>query len=134
MAVGVISGGSAAIAFPLVTLDANLSDDTLAVIAQVGATLLVAYAVEAGWFIKASSTRGRDRENWIGVVTAIGLSSAVGITFAIAFIDLTTTAFIEALASAWMIFSLVLLGALVAVMPYVLYEWVHVIHTEYPDE
>lgn len=131
-----ILGGSIAIALIIVGLDVRgeLSDDALAAIAQVGATLLVAYAVEMSWLIKTSKVRGGNRENWVGFVVGIGLCSALGIVFAIAFIGQASTSFIEAFAATRMIFSLGFLGLLVAFLPYVLYEWVHAIHTDYSDE
>lgn len=136
VAVAFMLGGSVLVALMIVGLEvrSEISDDALGTIAQVGATLLVAYAVEMSWFIKASRTRGTDRENWVGFVTGIGISSAVGIGIAIAFIGQKSTGFLEAFACTWMIFSLGLLGLLVASLPYFLYEWVHAIHTDYSDE
>lgn len=129
-------GGSVVVALMIVGLEvrSGISDDALGAIAQVGATLLVAYAVEMSWLIKASRTRGKDRENWVGFVTGIGISSAVGTGVAIALIGQKSTGFVEAFAGTWMIFSLGLLGLLVAFLPYFLYGWVHAIHTDYSDE
>lgn len=129
-------GGSVAIALGVVGFNAGfeISDDALAAISQVGATLLVAYAVEMSWFVKASRARDKNREDWVGFVTGVGLCSAVGIGVAIASIGRESTNFFEALAGTWMLFSLGLLGLLVASLPYFLYEWVHTLHTEYSDE
>jgi len=44
----------------------SFSSEALSDIAQIGATLLVAYAVEMAWFVKESRVRGRKRENWVG--------------------------------------------------------------------
>jgi cytochrome bd-type quinol oxidase subunit 2 len=137
VAVGFMAGGAATIALILVVVQADfsLSDDALSAIAQIGATLLIAYALETSWFVKESRARGSKRENWLGFVTGIGICSALGVVIAIAFIGYEgTLSFLQAFAAVWMLFSLGFLALLVALLPYVLYEWVHTVHTEYPDE
>lgn len=137
VAVGFMAGGAIAVALFIVGLDANfrLSDEALSAMAQIGATLLIAYAVETSWFIKESRVRGSKRENWVGFVAGIGVCSAFGVAFAIALLEHHGPSnFLEAFAGMWMLFSLGFLALLVALLPYVLYEWAHTIHTEYPDE
>ena len=120
----------------LVGFDAHftLSDEALSDLAQIGATLLVAYAIETSWFVKESRTRGRERENWVGFAAGIGISSVIGIAIAIALVGVKSSGFLAALGVTWTFFSLGFLAVLVACWPYVIYEWVHDIHAEYSDE
>jgi drug/metabolite transporter (DMT)-like permease len=113
----------------------SFSSEALSDIAQIGATLLVAYAVEMAWFVKESRTRGRKRENWVGFVAGIGFSSALGIMSAVALVSHEGSSnFLEAVGLVWTLFSVGLLGLLVALLPYLLYDLVHTLHAEYPDE
>lgn len=113
----------------------RLSSEALSDIAQIGATLLVAYAVEMAWFVKESRTRGRKRENWVGFVAGIGFSSALGIMSAVALVSHRgPSTFLEAVGLVWTLFSVGFLGILVALLPYLLHDLVHTLHVEYPDE
>lgn len=111
------------------------SEALLTSIAQVGATLLVAYGVEISWFLKESRKRGTDRENWVGIASGVGLSGVLGIGCALA-IGGTGGDFtlIQEFALAWSIISVSLLGLLAALGPLAVYEWSHTVHTEYPDD
>jgi threonine/homoserine/homoserine lactone efflux protein len=136
-AVGFMTGSLAAMAMLTVGLevDLRLSNQALSSIAQIGATLLIAYAVETSWFIKQSRIRDSGRENWVGFVTGVGISSAFGIAFAVALINRHgSPSFLESAVAMWTLFSTGFLALLVALLPYFLYEWVHAINTEYPDE
>lgn len=136
-ALGLMTGGAVAIALFLIGIQADfgLSDEALSATAQIGATLLIAYAVETCWFIKESRSRGSNSENWIGFVSGLGVCSALGVFIALAFIGYEgSLSFLQAFAAVWMIFSLGFLALLVALLPYLLYEWVHAIHTDYPEE
>jgi hypothetical protein len=136
-AVGVTACGSLAIAMPMVGFSADpyFSDEALSAMAQIGATLLIAYAVETCWFIKESKVRGRERENWVGFVAGVGVCSSLGLVLAVALLGNGHMAdLLEAYAAAWALFSLGFLAAIVALLPYVLYEWVHMIHAEYSDD
>jgi cytochrome bd-type quinol oxidase subunit 2 len=135
-AFGLMSAGTACVAAVLVGADAQftLSNEALSDLAQIGATLLIAYAIETSWFVKESRTRGRERENWIGFVAGIGLSSVIGIAIAIALVGAKSSSFLATLGVTWMLFSLGFLSVLVACWPYVIYSWVHSIRAEYSDE
>jgi hypothetical protein len=136
-AVGLIGSGAAGFAALVVFSHAHLhlSDEALSDMAQIGATLLVAYAVEMSWFVKESRARGSKRENWIGFVAGIGGCSALGIAIAVALVgDQGSARFIQALGALWMLFSLGFLLGLVGVLPYLLYEMAHSLRTEDPDE
>jgi hypothetical protein len=135
-AIGLMTGGAATVAMFLVGVDADfaLSDEALSDIAHLGATLLVAYAVEISWFVKESSNRGSRSENWLGFVVGIGVSSALGIAIAVALVGRESSGFLASMGATWMLFALGLLALLVATLPYLLYELAHAARTEYPDE
>ncbi|MGN6587678.1 MAG: hypothetical protein ACTHKT_09445 [Solirubrobacterales bacterium] len=131
MAVGAFSIAGAIVLEGHITL----SSEALSDIAQIGATLLVAYAIEMSWFVKESKTRGRRRENWVGFVAGIGFCSALGILSAIALVTPRDPSnFLAVAGIVWTIFSIGFLGFLVALLPYLLYDLVHALHAEYPDE
>jgi hypothetical protein len=104
-------------------------------LAQVGATLLVSYAIEISWLLKESGARSARRENWVGFVAGVGCSGLAGIASALVLAGhhgrLT---WIEEMAVAWSFLSLLMLGFLVASLPLLIYEWAHDLRTEYSDE
>jgi drug/metabolite transporter (DMT)-like permease len=104
-------------------------------LAQIGATLLIAYTVETSGLIKALHIRGGDHENWVGFVGGLGICGLLGIAFALMLSghsgDLGT---VEEIGFVWAACSIGILGVLVASMPFLIYEWTHAVHTEYPDE
>jgi hypothetical protein len=101
-------------------------------LAQVGATLLVAYAVETSWFVKVSHARGGDRENWVGFAAALGVSGVLGIGSALALSGHGdgSRSWIEEFGFGWSVSSLGLLGLLVGLLPLFLYEWSHSVRNE----
>jgi hypothetical protein len=104
-------------------------------VAQIGATLLVADAVQTGWFLQNSRKRGADRENWIGVMAGLSGCALIGITIALLLSDHQGSyAWFEQIGFGWVVVSLFLLGASIALQPLTTYEWVHSLSTEYPDE
>ncbi len=104
-------------------------------LAQIGATLLVAYGVEISWAVKASRARGADHKIWIGFVAALALCGLVGIGVALALSDphgsLTTP---ERFLFSLSVGSIGLLGAVVALTPVIAYDWAHSLRAEYTDE
>lgn len=115
---------------------ATLAPRILSDMAQIGATLLVAFAVESSWLVKQSRRRGSSSENWIGFVAGLGACGAMGIAFAVALLGHKHGPFdhLEHWAASWSVFSVALLAGLVGSLPYALYEWAHALRTEYPDE
>ncbi|HET8814012.1 MAG TPA: hypothetical protein VFM51_03565 [Solirubrobacterales bacterium] len=113
----------------------RLSGDFFATAAQLGATLLVAYALESGAMIKALRRRGRNQEMLVGFISALGLSGMIGVAISLMLSEhggrLST---LELVASAFSLSAIGLLGALVALQPLLIYEWSHAATTEYPDE
>ncbi|HEY6144825.1 MAG TPA: hypothetical protein VIV13_01015, partial [Solirubrobacterales bacterium] len=80
-------------------------------LAQIGATLLVAYAVQTGWVVQNSRKRGGDRENWVGMASGIGCCTLVGVFVALCLsphqesLDL-----LEGFGFAWAVISIGFLG------------------------
>jgi hypothetical protein len=105
-------------------------------LAQVGATLLVAFAVEVSWALKVSTRRGRDSANWAGFGAGLGACGVVGIACALALSAHGTDALSvhEEFAFAWSAASLGMLGLFAGIFPLVAYEWAHAVRTEYPNE
>jgi hypothetical protein len=104
-------------------------------LAQVGATLLVAYALQIGWVLENSRKRGVNRENWVGLTMGLACSALVGIGIALALstrsgaLDLA-----QGFGFAWTVVSVAMLGVSVALAPWAMYHWTHSFNTEYPDE
>jgi hypothetical protein len=130
-----VIGLCAVVSFPFFWAYAAAPGETFGDIAQIGATLLVAYAVETSWWLKTSRKRGARRENWVGFVVGIGLGGFLGIASAVALSAHDGSLnWIEAFGLAWSAVSLLLLGLLVATLPLLIYEWTHYLQTDNPDE
>jgi uncharacterized membrane protein YfcA len=110
-------------------------DRTCALLAQIGATLLIAYAVQMSWVLQVSRRRDSDRENWVGLATGIGVCALIGILMALALADHHESLnWLEAFAFGWVVVSNALLGIWIAFQPWAMYHWTHSLNTEYPDE
>lgn len=110
-------------------------DRTSAALAQIGATLLVAYAVQMSWVLKVSRIRGSDRENWVGITTGVGACALSGILVSLALAGHHEPYnWLEAFAFGWAVIGTALLGIWIAFQPWAMYHWTHMFNTEYPDE
>jgi hypothetical protein len=113
----------------------NLSGEFFRTVAQLGATLLVAYALESGTMIKTLRKRGKSQEELVGFVSALGLGGITGVATSLVLSEhgghLST---FELVACAYSLSAIGMLGVLVALQPVLIYEWVHAANTEYPDE
>lgn len=104
-------------------------------LAQIGATLLVAYAVQTGWVIQSSGKRGADRENWVGMTAGVGCCALTGIFAGLCLsphresLDL-----FESFGFAWAVTSIAFLGIWTALQTWAMYDLAHAFNTEYPDE
>jgi len=104
-------------------------------LAEINATLLVAYAVQASWVLKASRKRGSDRENWVGVTTGVGFCALAGIVISLALAGHEESYnALEAFAFGWAVTGTALLGVWIALQPWAMYHWTHWFSTEYPDD
>jgi hypothetical protein len=124
-----------ALVFPAVSRFVHEPSATLCGnLAQIGATLLVAYALEMSWVLKISRRRSRGRENWVGVVSGFGLCALAGIGVALGLEDHAGFGTFAQLAFSWSAASIGFLGALIAVIPVLVHEWTHTLTVEYSDE
>jgi hypothetical protein len=104
-------------------------------LAQLGATLLVAFVIETGSLIRGLGRRGRNPETLVGLLSGLGSCGLFGVAVAWSLSQHSGALQpLEEIGFAWSIGSIGLLGGLVAVMPYMMYDWVHAARTEYPDE
>jgi len=110
-------------------------DETAGFLAQIDATLLVAYAVQMSWVLKASRKRGANRENWVGLTTGIGFCALLGIIVALALAGHDESFnWLEAFAFGWVVVATLLLGSWIAFQPWAMYFWTHQFNTEYPED
>lgn len=131
-----VVAGSLAL-LPLVNAtDLTPTPGLLRSLAQIGATLLVAYAVEVSWLLKVSADRGESLASWIGYMTGIGASGLLGLALALLLSEHggDSLSLVAQYAVGWVLVSLFLLGLLVALLPLLVYESAHAAGTESPDE
>lgn len=104
--------------------DLRLSADLPAAMAQVGAALLVAYAVETSWVLKASRLRTARRRSWVGFTAAVGSAGLLGIAVCLVLAeDGGVSGLLAEVAFLWSAVSLLLLGLIVALAPFFAFEW-----------
>jgi len=99
--------------------------DVLQSLAQIGATLLVAYAVETSWAVKSGGPLGADQQ-WMGVVMGIGAAGLGGIALALALSERLAAGhwiWIDQLLFGWVAGSLTILGCLVVSLPDLTDSW-----------
>lgn len=131
----VVFGGCIGFAFASNGLIPIPSGHFFVSLAQIGATLLVADAVQIGWFLQNSRKRGADSENWAGVMAGLSSCALIGITISLLLAEHQGRyTWIDRMGFGWVVMSLFLLGVLIALQPLTTYEWTHSLHTEYPDE
>ena len=133
--VAAISGATLISFSGLVLMDLSVPPETLGAGAQIGATLLIAYAVETSWWLKSSRIRGSDRENWVGYAAGVGACAFLGVLIAL-WLSAGSGHLnaIEKLGFAWALLTMAVLGGLVSTLPLLIYEWTHHLQAEYPDE
>jgi hypothetical protein len=133
--VGMMLGATILCSFFTHRYAAKPSQGLCSALAEIGATLLIAYTLSVNWVHEKNAKRGAHRESWAAGVAAIGMSGLVGIATAFALIDsgrpLTWAA---SFGLAWALVSIVLLGVWIALLPWTMYGWIHWFSTEYPDE
>ena len=86
--------------------------------------------------LATAAVRRENRESWVGIVTGIGCCGLLAIATALALAGGLGEhyAAAEKLAVAWTFVSLGMLGLIVALLPYAMYEWTHMLRAEYSDE
>jgi hypothetical protein len=131
------ANAAAAAAALLVVCFWNLAPtpETSASLAQIGATLLVAYAVEANWLLKRSHVRSKSRQNWVGFASGTAFCGVLAIGTALVLSsEAQSHALTQRLLLAWTVASFFFLGVFVALSPSLVYEWTHQLDTGGPDE
>jgi hypothetical protein len=96
------------------------SEGFLQSLAQIGATLLIAYAVETGWFVKATTARGADHDWWLGFMIGTGAAGLGGIGLALGLSERLIAGhwiWADKLLFGWSLGSLTLLGCLIVSLP-----------------
>lgn len=133
--IGWIAVATSASSLSLLWARPHVPPETFDAGAQIGATLLIAYAVETSWWLKSSRIRSSNRENWVGFTAGTGACAFLGVVIALWLStgtgDLNA---LETLGFAWATMTLLLLGGLVATLPLLIYEWTHHLQAEYPEE
>lgn len=110
--------------------------DTSGSLAQIGATLLVAYGVETNWLLKRSHVRSKSRQNWVGFASGIAFCGLFGIGTALALASEAQPphTLLHRFLFAWTLASTFFLGAFVALSPSLVYEWTHQLNAGQADE
>ncbi len=130
---GLAEGGGVVGCFGLAVLllvafaDPRPSAGLLENLAQVGATLLIAYVVEISWLVKAArSTSAEERENRLGAFVGVGASGLIGIGLALALVERASIgqwSGLNDLEFGWVVGSLSTLGIVVVLQPILVHEW-----------
>lgn len=95
-------------------------------VAQIGATLLIAFAIEASWLVKVSDRRSAKREEWIGFVSGLGVLGFSGVVASLALAEHIRSGhdnWLGHLGFAWVVSTLLALGLIVAIQPSTVYAW-----------
>jgi hypothetical protein len=111
---------------PLALLIPVPSDRLFESAAQIGATLLIAFAVEIGWVVKESDRQEAQREEWVGFVSSLGSAGFSGILVSLALVEHLSAGhenWLDRFGFAWVLASLLLLGIFVAIQPATTYAW-----------
>jgi hypothetical protein len=106
--------------------EAYPSSELMRSIAEVGATLFVAWIVQATWMSTQSERHGDDRENWLGGTAGLGIAGLVGIAISLlvaAHREAGHGSFLDWLGIWWGTVSLSALGFLVALYPVIAARW-----------
>ena len=94
--------------------------------AQIGATLVIAFAVEVTWLVNKSHPRGGPPEEWVVFVSFLGLMGLSGVGISLALVEHLIAGhenWLDRLGFAWVLASLLLLGAIVALQPATVHVW-----------
>ena len=106
-----------------------------ALLAQIGAALLIAYCVQMSWVVRVTVARNAFYERWIGFVTGLGVLGLSGIAAAVVLADRDAADSVarDALLC-WSMASIAILGGLVAFSPALIYDWRRQLFSELDDD
>ncbi|MET0558298.1 MAG: hypothetical protein ABW065_06465 [Solirubrobacterales bacterium] len=109
-------------------LSVRPSAATLESTAQIGATLLVAYALEISWLIRASRRRPlAERQDRMGAFTTMGAAAALGIAISLALAEQSLRhdwTWLDRFGFGWVVVSLFVLGLMIVMQPWMTHEWI----------
>jgi hypothetical protein len=110
---------------PLAVLAERVSAELLRYMAAIGATLLIAYAIEMSAVVRVDYVRTPIRENWIGFIVGIGFCGLMAIILSLALGERAVKHWLWAdqAAFAFAAGALFMLGLLVTLLPSLHYEW-----------
>jgi len=95
------------------------SPELLRTISLVGASLVLAYVVEAVWLV-GRVERDDEFEEWLGFVTGAGIAGFLGVVFALLLAEHRAVGhsnFIDEIGAAWVAVSLFILGSVLVIQP-----------------
>jgi hypothetical protein len=99
----------------------------LSSLAEIGATLLIAYVIEISWLVRASRTRRlEERESRLGALTGVGYAGLLGIGASLALSERATAhhwTWLDGLGFGFAVGSLAMLGLMVVMQPMLTHEW-----------
>jgi hypothetical protein len=105
------------------------SAGTLRSASEICATLLIAYAIEVSWLIRASRRRDlEERESRLGAFTAVGAAAALAVLFSLILADRLEAGhwiLIDDFGLGWVVASLFMLGIMVVMQPWMTHEWMY---------
>jgi Kef-type K+ transport system membrane component KefB len=110
----------------LAVLAARPSGELLRDMAVIGATLLIAYAIEMSAVVRVERVRTPNRENWIGFVVGSGVSGLIAIIISLGLAERAEVnhwIWLDQAAFAFAAMAFLGLGLLVALLPWLHYEW-----------
>jgi hypothetical protein len=95
-------------------------------IAEIGATLLVAWAVEATWMASNNRRQGDKREDWLGSIAGFGVCGLLALVVALVVAEHRAANhgnFLDDIGLWWSVVALFTLGALVVMHPVIVERW-----------
>lgn len=95
------------------------SPELLRTMALIGASLLLAYVVEAVWLVTRVEVDD-EYEEWLGFVTGVGVAGFLGVVFALLLSEHRAVGhsnFVDELGTAWAAISLLILGGVLVLQP-----------------
>lgn len=108
----------------------------LLAIAGIGATLLVAYSIEAAAVSRKSFSRSQGNEAWLGSLVGAGTAGLIGLVIALGLAERASVdhwGMADDMAFALAVGSLLLLALVVVLFPWLSHEWVRIGHFDSDD-
>lgn len=102
------------------------SPDLMRSIAEIGATLLVAWTVEAAWMATNNAREGDEREDWLGSIAGFGICGLLALVVALAVAEHRAAGhgnLLDDIGLWWSVVALVALGAVVVMHPVIVERW-----------